>query len=78
MVREDLLKVKKFAQDTLRPMAGEIKELQQSLRDEIKEFCEKNDIEKKDFNEAWRRSNKDAPGEVDLMEEAMRGVVAGE
>ena len=77
MVREDLLKVKKFAQDTLRPMTDEIKELQQSLREEIKGFCDKNNIEKKDFNEAWRRSNKDAPGEVDLMEEAMRGNVGG-
>jgi len=75
MIKEDLEKVKNFTFNTLRPMTEEIKELQKSLREEVVEFCKKNNLEAKDFNEAWRRSNKDTPGEVDEMEEAMRGYI---
>jgi hypothetical protein len=75
MVRNDLEKIKEFAHNVLRPMEDEIKELQLSKGEEINEFCKENSIEKTEFNEAWRRHKKDVSGDVDLMEEAMRGVV---
>ena len=75
MVREDLEKIKTFAENNLRPLEQEIKELMQSKNEEIAHFCKENNIDKKEFNEAWRRSKKDSTAEVDLMEEAMRGMV---
>ena len=73
MVREDLEKIKTFVRENLRPMDMEIKELQQSKRDEIARFCKDNDYDKKDFNEAYRRAFKEVGDEVDMMALAMAG-----
>jgi len=75
MVRQDLERIKEFASNVLRPIEDEMKELGESKREEIKRFCKGIELEVKDFNEAWRRSKRDAPDQVEDMEEAMRGMV---
>jgi len=73
MVREDLVKVATFVKENLRPMDASIKSLQDDKREEIKSFCKENNIETKDFNEAYRRAFKIVGDEVDTLALAMAG-----
>ena len=75
MLNEDLRKVQTFVKETIKPLNDEVKELQQSVREEISDYCKKNQIEKKDFNEAYRRAFKDVGDEVDVLALAMAGEV---
>lgn len=75
MIKSDLEKVRKFVVDILTPFENEIKELQDSRKESVEEFCTANDIEKKEFNEAWRRAKKDVSDEVDIIALAMNGLM---
>lgn len=74
MLNETLQKVQEFVRNTVMPLHNEIKELQDSLKEEIARFCYTENVAKKDFNEAFRRARKNVSNDVEPLEEAMRGL----